>query len=199
MCPDRGGPVRARTLLLGFGAVGAGLLFAASSAFACTNLATLNLSQAAGTSGQPITLTRSSFKFATDPIPVIVHWGSANGPVLATVNPDTLGNISASITIPDAQPGYYTMVATQTVKGFDYYGTPARAAFQILTPGQPANIAPNAVQAGTSAPTTSSTGIIALMVAMGVLGLALFAGGVGAVVKQAGRRDVRAAETVKRQ
>lgn len=195
-----GRPVRARTLLASCGVVGAGLLLAVSSAWACTNLATLNLSQAAGTSGQPITLTGSSFKYATpDAIPVIVHWGSADGPVLATVNPDNLGNISAAITVPDAQPGYYTLVAVQTVKGFDYYGTPARAAFQLLSPGQPANIAPNAVQAGTTGPSTSgsSTGIIALMVGLGVLGFALFAGGAGAFIRQAGRRDVRTTETVK--
>lgn len=193
--------MHARKLLFGVGVVGAGLLFAAS-AWACTNLATLNLSQAAGTSGQPITLTGSSFKVATgDPIPVIVHWGSATGPVLASVAPDPNGNISASITIPDAQPGYYTMVATQTVNGFDYYGTPARAAFQLLTPGQPANITPNAVQGGTVtvSPSGSSTGIIALTLTLGVLGLALFCGGVGAFVRQAGRREVAAKQTVKHQ
>lgn len=194
--------MRARTLLLGFGVVGAGLLVAASSAWACTNLATLNLSQPAATSGEQITVTGSSFKVATgDPIPVMVHWGSATGPVLASVAPDPTGNISATLTIPDAQPGYYTMFATQTVKGFDYYGTPALAAFQLLTPGQPANITPNAVQGGTgtAGPGTSSTGLIALTVTLGVLGLVLFCGGVGAFVRQAGRREVAAKETVKHQ
>jgi hypothetical protein len=186
-------------LLLGFGVAGAGLLFAASSAWACTNLATLNLNQAAGTSGQSITVTGSSFKVATgDPIPVVLHWNGATGPALASVAPDATGNISATITIPDAQPGFYTLVATQTVKGFDYYGTPARAAFQILAPGQHAAITPNGIQGGTVAPATTSTGAIALTVGLGVIGLALFGAGAGAFVKQARRREVPAAEPVKR-
>src|ERR1700730_4604977 len=70
------GLMRARRLLLGFGVAGAGLLFAASSAWACTNLATLNLSNAAGTSGQSITVTGSSFSVAsaTAPAtPVVLH------------------------------------------------------------------------------------------------------------------------------
>ncbi|HEX3541864.1 MAG TPA: hypothetical protein VHT75_15630 [Acidimicrobiales bacterium] len=192
--------MRAKRMLLGFGVIGAGLLFAASAAWACTNLATLNLSQAAGSSGQNVTVTGSSFKVAsTGPaIPVVLHWNGATGPILATVAPDATGNISASVTIPDAQPGYYVLVATQQVNGTDAYGTPARAAFQILAPGQRAAVTPNAVQGGTVAPATSSTGVIALTITLGVLGLALFGAGVGAFARQARRREVAAAEPVKR-
>jgi hypothetical protein len=176
------------------------MLLAASAAWACTNLATLNLSQAAGTSGQSITVTGSSFHVAsTGPAtPVVLHWNGAAGPVLATVNPDATGNITATITIPDAQPGYYVLVATQQTNGQDAYGTPARAAYQILAPGQRAAVTPNAVQGGTVAPATSSTGVLALTIALGVVGLALFGAGVGAFARQARRREVAATETVKR-
>ncbi|MDQ6616878.1 MAG: hypothetical protein M3083_19555 [Actinomycetota bacterium] len=192
--------MRARRLLLGCGVAGAGLLFAASAAWACTNLATLNLSNAAGTSGQSLTVTGSSFHVASSgaQTPVLVHWNGATGPVLATVTPDATGNISATVTIPDAQPGYYVLVATQQDKGQDAYGTPARAAFQILAPGQHPAVAPNAVQGGTVAPSTSSSGVLALTVGLGVLGLALFGAGVGAFARQARRREVPAAEQIKR-
>ncbi len=193
--------MRARRLLLGFGVAGAGLLFAASSAWACTNLATLNLSNAAGTSGQSITVTGSSFSVAsaTAPAtPVVLHWNGATGPVLATVTPDATGNISATVTIPDAQPGYYVLVATQQSGGVDKYGTPARAAFQILAPGQRPAVAPNAVQGGTVASSPSSTGVLALTVGLGVIGLALFGAGVGAFARQARRREVPVTEQIKR-
>jgi len=193
--------MRARRLLLGVGVAGAGLLFAASSAWACTNLATLNLSNAAGTSGQSITVTGSSFSVAsaTAPaVPVVLHWNGATGPVLATVTPDATGNISATVTIPDAQPGYYVLVATQQSNGVDKYGTPARAAFQILAPGQRPAVTPNAVQGGTVASSPSSTGVLALTVGLGVIGLALFGAGVGAFARQARRREVPVTEQIKR-
>jgi hypothetical protein len=117
---------------------------------------------------------------------------------LATVTPDATGNVSATVTIPDAQPGYYVLVATQQTNGVDAYGTPARAAFQILAPGQRAAVSPNAVQGGTVATSPSSTGVLALTIALGVLGLALFGAGVGAFARQARRREIPAAEHVKR-
>ncbi|MGH9126945.1 MAG: hypothetical protein ACRDZ8_19785 [Acidimicrobiales bacterium] len=184
--------------MLGFGVAAAGLLFVASAAWACTNLATLNLNQAAGTSGQSITVTGSSFKAASPSIPVVLHWNGVTGPVLASVAPDASGNVSASITIPDAAPGYYTIVATQTVKGFDYYGTPARAAFEIIVPGQHPAVTPNAIQSGTVAPSSAPVGAIALTIAFGVLGVALFGAGAGAFVRHARRREMAAAEPVKR-
>lgn len=192
--------MRVRRLLLGFGVLGAGLLFAASAAWACTNLATLNLSNASGTSGQSITVTGSSFKVASTgaQTPVALHWNGATGPVLATVSPDATGNISATVTIPDAQPGYYVLVATQQVNGQDAYGTPARAAFQILAPGQRPAVTPNAVQGGSVSTSTSSSGVLALTVGLGVLGLALFGAGVGAFARQARRRDVPVTEQIKR-
>jgi hypothetical protein len=176
------------------------MLFAAASAWACTNLATLNLSQGGGTVGQSINVTGSSFKYVATgaPYPVVLHWNAATGPVLASVVPDATGNIYATITIPDAQPGYYTLVATQTVKGFDYYGTPARATIEIVQPGQRPVVTPNALQAGTVASSTSSSGAIAFAVTLGVLGVTLFGAGAGAFLRSARRREVAAAESVRR-
>lgn len=187
--------MRVRRILVGLAGAGAAVILSAGTAWACTNLATLNLSSAAGQVGENVTVTGSSFAKA----PVVLHWNAVNGPVLATVTPDQTGSISAPITIPAAQPGYYVLVATEMSHGQNAYGTPARAAFQVLAPGQRALLTPNAAQtAGVASSSPSSTGIVALTVALGVVGLALFGAGVAAFARQTRRRGVPATQPVKR-
>ncbi len=185
-----------------FGAVAVATILAGAVAFACTNLATLNLSSPTGNVGDTVTVTGSSFRVAKDgpSNPVLLHWNGADGPVLAQAVPDKAGNISASFAIPEGQPGYYVIVATQrNAQGVDEYGTPARASFQILGPGGQSVVQ----QPGTQAPTgvvsdPSSTGIIALTVGLGALGLALFGAGFTAFVRQARRREAPATAPVRR-
>ena len=173
------------------------------AAWACTNLATLNLSASAGKAGDAVTVTGSSFRVArgtavTDP--VLLHWNGAEGPVLATVVPDKAGNISATFNVPEGQPGYYVLVATQKdAKGVDAYGTPARASFQILGANGESVVQPAGSQA--NAPVASepgSAGIMALTAGLGVLGLALFGAGFTAFVRQARRREVPVTAKVRR-
>ncbi|MGH9266670.1 MAG: hypothetical protein ACRD0D_00660 [Acidimicrobiales bacterium] len=183
-------------------AAGGTALFAAV-AFACTNLATLNLSSATGKVGDSIVLTGSSFSVNSSNVanstPVVVSWNGANGPVLATVTPDKGGNISAPFSIPEGAPGYYVIVATQkNASGVDAYGTPARASFQILGPNG-ALAAPGAAATPAAlASEGSGSGIIALTVGLGALGMALFGAGFVAFVRQVRRRDVPAAAAVRR-
>ncbi len=186
-----------------FGVVAMATVMAGVAAFACTNLATLNLSSPTGNVGDNVTVTGSSFRVGKAPEPtnpVQLHWNGVDGPVLAQAMPDKAGNISASFAIPEGQPGYYVIVATQrNAQGVDEYGTPARASFQILGPGGESVVQ----QPGTQAPTgvasdPSSTGIIALTAGLGVLGLALFGAGFTAFVRQARRREVPAASPVRR-
>ncbi len=186
-----------------FGVVAVATVVAGVVAFACTNLATLNLSSPTGAVGDNVTVTGSSFRVgrgAEPTNPVQLHWNGVDGPVLAQAAPDKAGNISASFTIPQGQPGYYVIVATQrNAQGVDEYGTPARASFQILGPGGESVVQ----QPGTQAPTgvgsdPSSTGIIALTVGLGALGLALFGAGFTAFVRQARRREVPATAPVRR-
>ncbi|HWB71692.1 MAG TPA: hypothetical protein VG452_05700 [Egibacteraceae bacterium] len=194
--------LRAKTSVVFSMAVVAVALLGAA-AFACTNLATMNLSSAAGTAGDSVMLTGSSFSVPREgpPTPVVVHWNGVDGPVLATVLPDEAGNISAEFTIPEGQPGYYVVVATQRdAEGVDAYGTPARASFQILGPGGESVVQ----QPGSQAPATvagepSSTGIIALTAGLGALGLALFGAGFVAFVRQARGREVPATVKTRRQ
>src|SRR5919202_2942903 len=169
--------------------VSAAAVFVGAAAFACTNLATLNLSANAGKAGDIVTVTGSSFATGREgapSLPVQLHWNGVDGKVLAEAVPDRDGNISATFTVPDGAPGYYVLVATQKdARGVDTYGTPARASYQILGPnGQSVVPAPSA-SVTTSVPSEhASTGIIALTVGLGVLGLGLFAAGFIAFVRQ---------------
>lgn len=178
----------------------AAIAVTAMAAFACTNLATLNLSNASGGVGDTVTVTGSSFavaKGAAIAQPVSLNWNGADGPVLAQATPDAAGNISATFTVPEGQPGYYVLVASQkTDEGVDAYGTPARASFQIFGPnGQSVVQAPPSQAPAVSNP--DSSGMIALTIGLGALGLALFGAGFTAFVRQARRRDVPVASKVR--
>jgi hypothetical protein len=186
-----------------FGAAAAASVIAGAAAFACTNLATLNLSSTAGKAGDSVTVTGSSFRVgsgstATDP--VVLRWNGVEGNELASVTPDKAGNISATFAIPQGQPGYYVIVATQkNAQGVDAYGTPARASFQILGANGQSVVTPAVSSAGsTVASSPSSSGIIALTVGLGALGLALFGAGFVAFVRQARRRDVPVTASVRK-
>ncbi|MDP9386746.1 MAG: hypothetical protein M3Q48_02170 [Actinomycetota bacterium] len=186
----------------GTGVVG---VLAGATAYACTNLATLNISSATGNPGDVVTLTGSSFAVpkASDtnqtPTPVVLHWNGVDGPELARTAPDGAGNISTTFTVPQSSPGYYVIVASQRDEKGDKYGTPARASFQILGPGGQAAIQQPATQLpATLAAEPSSSGMVALTIGLGILGLALFAAGFTAFARQARRRDVPATAPVRR-
>ena len=186
--------------------LGAGLatVVGVTTVFACTSLATLNLSQASAPSGTNLTVTGSSFGSTTSGnSAVTLHWNSISGPVLAQgVAPDSSGAIGpVSVTIPQsATPGYYTIIATQTDKtGQNAFGTPARAAIQVT--------GANGVGAGSgsSQPVASPTnngsglgaGLIGLLVALGVGGLILF--GVGTATFVGSYRRAPQASKVRKQ
>jgi hypothetical protein len=184
-----------------FGTAVAAMAFTAVAAFACTNLATLNLSTASGGVGDTVTVTGSSFRTpraAEDVVmPVVMTWNGADGPVLAETTPDAAGNISATFSVPEGQAGYYVIVASQTdAEGEAAYGTPARASFQILGPNGESVVAQPGTQAAVPAE-ASSSGIIALTVGLGALGLALFGAGFTAFVRQARRSDAPVASKVR--
>lgn len=184
-----------------FGTAVAAMAITAVAAFACTNLATLNLSTASGGVGDAVTVTGSSFRVsssADEPVmPVVLNWNGADGPILAETTPDDAGNISATFSVPEGQPGYYVLVASQVdAEGVDAYGTPARASFQILGPNGESTVQPAGTQAATPAE-PSSSGIIALTVGLGVLGLALFGAGFTAFVRQAKGSEAPVASKVR--
>jgi hypothetical protein len=166
--------------VVGGGAVVVAVLALASAAFACTNLAALNLSSSSGLPGTQITVTGSAFAKPPKNTPVELHWNGVNGPLLATITPDAAGAINpTNITIPaDAKPGFYTIVATQTeiATGLNPWGIPARAGFTVQGPGATPVQTPAAAPVATSDSGVSG-GFIALSVILGIGGLALFAFG----------------------
>ena len=189
--------VRAKTVLI---ATAVAMTFVVGTAFACTNLATLNLSTAAGQAGDTITVTGSAFSVSDDgpSHAVVLNWNGADGEELATTTPDSAGNISATFAIPEGQPGYYVIVASQVdEEGQAMYGTPARASFQILGPGGESVVQPAAPTPAVAADPGTS-GIIALTAILGVLGLALFGAGFGAFVKQMRGREEQVTAPVRR-
>src|SRR4051812_33662045 len=86
-----------------------GVVVMASAAFACTNLAALNLSTSSGPAGSQVTVTGSAFARVPKNTPVDLHWNGVNGPILTPVTPDAAGAINpTAITVPaGAQPGFY--------------------------------------------------------------------------------------------
>ena len=106
------------------------------AAFACTNLATAAVSSSTGRAGETLTFTGSSFAAPEEgapPSPVVVHWGSAGGPVLAELAPDARGSVSGSFSVPQAGPGHFVIVATQVdAEGEPQFGTPARVPFEVV-------------------------------------------------------------------
>lgn len=172
------------------------LLAGAMTAFACTNLATLNLSESNGAAGATIDVTGSSF---ANPEgggqEVAIHWDSVEGAELATAEPDASGAISTTVEVPaDAEPGYHVLVATQMQEGDDgelseAYGTPARASFLVGETPSDQETAPAAASTGGAAPAAETpTGLIALTILLAAAGIGLFGAGLGLFVREVRQR-----------
>ncbi len=118
-------------------AVGAILALTIPPAQAST-LATLELSTNRARAGEEV-----SFRgwYYNDVHPVVIRWQNVDGPVLATVRPDTFGlvhnhfrSIAGSFRIPpDASPGTHLLLATQDFAppAKITFGVPARAEIQV--------------------------------------------------------------------
>lgn len=124
--------------------VGFLLIGSMAAAWACTALATLEVTPAAGTSGQQVEGKGSGFKGGTfagaTPQQVEVRWQSKDGPVVANVLPTPSGNIKFNFTLPEGAPGYYTVIASQKdPSGKETGGGPARATVALNNPPKPAN------------------------------------------------------------
>lgn len=182
---------RSRTLVA-IGSLAVVILVPLAAAFACSTLATLNLSAREGQPGATVVVTGSSFRATTagpsGPLPVVVHWNGVDGPAVASAVPDASGAVSATFVVPSGGPGDYVLVATQgDAAAGDRYGVMARADYRLLPPAGAAG-AQGASKAG-----LRSLGMIAATLVLGVLGLGLFCGGfVSVVSRRRLRRPARA-------
>lgn len=150
------------------------------NAVACTNLSILSGSLQ-GRQGSSVTLAGHGFTTGSNPI--ILHWGSMQGPVIAQGRADAFGNFKATFTVPkDVADGAYVIIATQADKdGQAVFGTPARVSFQVGVPvmaqghhagfvaaGAPVN-APVAAPVFSQPALPSWMGSIALIALLGIL------------------------------
>lgn len=182
------------------------------TAAACTNLASLNVSAASARPGDAIVVTGSGFSGGVEGAmdgmdmgamdmggmdsttlaarsPVTIRWNSPDGAVLTSAIPDRTGSISATITVPDAAPGHYTLVAVQkNVQGYDVYGTPARAILQVT--GEAAEDEDRAVGGTTGAGDGGSSGALVLTAGLGIAALGLLLGAGYAANRAGARRPV---------
>lgn len=188
-----------------FGTASAVVVLLGVTAYACTNLASLNLSTAAGQPGDAITVTGSSFNTIcvcgpqVPPTPVKIRWHGIKGEVLAEMMPDKAGTIAATFTVPDVKPGYYVIVATQHDETYniDAAGTPARATFEVLTATGQSVVGSEVVTGSALGDEGVSSTLVAFTLALGALGLALFAFGSVAVIRQVTTRRRPVAAKVK--
>lgn len=171
------------------------LLVGAMGAFACTNLATLNLSTSQASAGSTVDVTGSSFSEVADDVqPVQIRWNATDGPVLAEAEPDATGTFATEITVPsDAQAGQHVLVATQMSgepgHGLEageadlapIFGTPARASLTVGSPGETA-----AIDSGAPTGVTGDTGsgLVALSALLALAALGLFAGSVAVFTRE---------------
>lgn len=203
-----------RKLALLTAVVGGVLLLPAIGAFACTNLATLNLSEASVSAGDTVDVTGTAFSSMGQEVPgeggdsaeaVKLRWDEVDGEVLAEIEPSELGTIQGSITVPeDATPGTHVLVATQQVVAEaeeddvrPAYGTPARAAISVDAPMvEAAEIGTPPVTGASSLGVEPSLLTFGGLALLGLLGLALFGAGLGLFVRDARRRPERVTQPV---
>lgn len=113
-------------------------LLAVTSSVSASTLATLEVSTNRVRAGEEV-----SFQgwYYNDVNPVVIRWDALDGPVLATVTPDTFAfvhnhfrSISGTLTIPpDAQPGTHVLLATQEFAppGKITWGVPVRTEIHV--------------------------------------------------------------------
>jgi hypothetical protein len=140
--------------------------------------------------------------------PVEVRWGSPTGPVLGTFSPNEESYAQfgpGTVTIPaDAKPGTYQLWATQLLSPGETYirGVPSQATVEVIGPGGPPVLGASGVAAqpepvGLEEEDGVNTARLA-MIALGVGGIALFLGGVAAVLLGRRTRTAATPEPAKR-
>ncbi|MGH9124493.1 MAG: hypothetical protein ACRDZ8_07170 [Acidimicrobiales bacterium] len=154
--------------------------------------------------GQQVTVTGNEFYGSN---PVEIHFNSLNGPVLGSFTPNSNGGFVGAVTIPsDAPVGPAVLVATEAAatatspSGGSSAGVPTRTVVNVLGPGgsSPVGVAPSGASRPSGVVTQNSsvsTGALVL-VALGVLGVAMFIAGGVALMTSDRRRGVTA-ETVR--
>jgi hypothetical protein len=160
-----------------------------ATAFACANLAALKLDHAGATPGTKVAFKGRNFNNNAAASAVQLRWNSRAGEILGEARAGAGGKINGILTVPQARPGWYIIVATQTgPNGRIASGTPGRAPLKIRAAASSAAVgAPVAPGGGPVAPQP-------WLIGAGLLGVALLAGISTIAVR---RRPVRSALTAR--
>ena len=105
----------------------------AATAYACGVLATLKSSATVAAPGSTVTVSGVNYSSDMNAFtPVQIRWNSRTGPVLDTVTP-VGGRFSEEITLPNSQPGWFVVNATQNsvATGAPKAGTPGRTTLRV--------------------------------------------------------------------
>jgi len=171
------------------------LVVAGATAWACVSGASVSLSTAQAKAGQEVGIRGAGFG-KTDP--VVLRFGSLDGPVVATLTPSAsapFGNaISGPFTVPtNTKPGDYVVIATQSSPDGKISNAPVRVLLTVIGEGGSAPVlgAQRAVDTAARQPglatTDNSVSVGALaLVALGVAGIGMFVAGIAVVAS--GRR-----------
>jgi len=160
-----------------------------ATAFACANLAALKLDHAGASPGTQVAFKGRNFNNNAAASAVQLRWNSRTGQILGEARAGAGGKINGIFTVPQARPGYYIIVATQTgPNGKIASGTPGRAPLKIRAAARSSLVgAPVAPGGGPAAPQP-------WLIGAGLLGVALLAGISTIAVR---RRPVRSAVTAR--
>ena len=113
-------------------AVAAVVLAVTAAAYACQRYTTLRTSPRSGAPGGTVTGSGANYSTAATASDVLVRFKTRTGQVLWQGRPNDSGRINFSFRIPNARPGDYVILATQsTATGAPAAGTPGRAALRI--------------------------------------------------------------------
>ena len=156
-----------------------------ATAFACANLASLKLDHAGATPGTQVAFKGRNFNNNAAASAVQLRWNSRTGQILGEARAGAGGKIKGIFTVPQARPGYYIIVATQTgPNGKIASGTPGRTPLKIRAAARSSVVgAPVTPGGGPAAPQP-------WLIGAGLLGAALLAAISTIAVR---RRPVRSA------
>ena len=163
----------------------------AATAWACVSGPAINLSTVTAKPGQEVTIQGTSFRKAD---PVTVRWNSLDGPLLATLDKPSGGQVTGTFTVPtDAKAGNYVVIISQTGSDGKLSQLPVRALLQVTAengslPVLGSSFATDQTERPVSLVTedNSISGATLALIALGVAGVGMFVAGMAALI--AGRR-----------
>jgi hypothetical protein len=156
-----------------------GVMATAATAWACVGLVSLTATPNSVAPGGTVTVVGKEFAAKA---PVLIHFDSITGPVLATFpspGPSTMtSQFTLMVTIPaDASTGPHVLVATQDEHNMNG-GNPARAVIYVGTSAPAANASGGAAGRATNLVANSGIGLGSLtIIAVGVAVVCLFIAG----------------------